>query len=133
MFQATQFAYEPAVAVLPDSGPPPGPGATETPCVGVYVHAEPDDAVQGSKLVTKAAKNVKWLANKTGLRCVVLHSFDHLSELKATPEEAHSLIDALRVRLEGNGYEVMTTPFGYSCAWSLSVMGEPIAKVFKAL
>lgn len=133
MFQASHFSFEPAVQVLPDTGPPPAPGVTDKPAVVVYVHAEPNDAARASKLVTKAAKNVKWLANKGDIRCVVLHSFDHLSELKAAPEDAQSLIDRLKTRLESNGYEVMTTPFGYSCAWSLSVMGAPIAKVFKAL
>lgn len=137
MFQATQFAYQPAVSLLPNTEsyprPPKGGDIVSGPAIIAYLHVEPDDMTRAPKLVTRAAKNIKWLANKAGCRQLVLHSFSHLSEEKAEPNEALSILTALKVRLENNGYDVSATPFGYSCSWTLSVQGEANAKVFKAL
>jgi hypothetical protein len=78
-------------------------------------------------------KNVKWLANKRELKNVVLHSFTHLSDSTASPEYAHSLLEAAAERLRATGYSVWLTPFGYFCEWELGVYGESLAKVFKML
>jgi hypothetical protein len=63
----------------------------------------------------------------------VLHSFGHLSESKASPQFAESFLQELAPRLTAAGFAVCVTPFGYTCEWDLSVFGESIAKVFKAL
>lgn len=147
MFHAEGFDYRPAVKSLivgekvPDEDsrptlddpPLPTPGAVDEDAIVVFVHAESGDAERGNKLITKCAKNVKWLANKRKIRQIVLHSFDHLSEDKASPEEANDIIERLAERLGGGGYAIRVTPFGYSSAWTLTVHGDPIAKVFKAL
>lgn len=133
MFHAEVFEYSASVQTLADAPALETAEDRVSQAVVVFMHAEPRDAERGAKLITKCAKNVKWLANKAGLKRVVLHSFDHLGEEKATPEDAHRLIEALVLRLRSNGYEVSSTPFGYSSRWSLSVPGAPIAKVFKAL
>ena len=78
-------------------------------------------------------KHVKWLAGKRGFRRVVLHSFTHLGGENADPEFARGFIEELAERLRGTDYEVKTTPFGYFCEWELSVYGESLAKVWKAL
>ena len=63
----------------------------------------------------------------------MLHSFGHLAEQKAPAAFAEAFIGDLATRLASAGYRVETTPFGWSCEWTMAVHGEPIAKVFKAL
>ncbi|MFT5394661.1 MAG: hypothetical protein ACI8PT_004872 [Gammaproteobacteria bacterium] len=138
MFHALAFSYSGAVKSLPDAPTPPQPANaqstnTEQDAIVVFVHTEAHDGHDDGKLLTKCAKNVKWLANKRGIKRVVLHSFDHLSQSKAAPDVAQAIIEKLSARLNGNGYDVAVTPFGYSLAWNLSVHGDPIAKVFKSL
>ena len=58
----------------------------------VFVHAEAEDEQRRSKVLTKALKNIKWLANKRGLKNIVLHSFTHLAGSKASPEFAHGFL-----------------------------------------
>jgi hypothetical protein len=99
----------------------------------VFLHAEDKDKAQRGKVLTKALKNVKWLANKRGLKNVVLHSFTHLGGDTASPEFAQTFIEAMAERLRNTGYEVWLTPFGYVCEWDLSIYGESLAKVFKAI
>ncbi len=99
----------------------------------IFIHAEAGDEAQGPSLLTKALKNIKWIANKRGLKNVVLHSFTHLAETTAPPEYARHVLETLAARLRDVGYTVVVTPFGYFCEWDLSVYGESLAKVYKAL
>ena len=100
----------------------------------IFVHAEVQDEGERRRGVfTKALKNVKWLANKQGLRNIVLHSFTHLGGESANAEFAQGFIDDLAKRLANTGYQVWVTPFGYLCEWDLSVHGRSIARVFMQL
>jgi hypothetical protein len=99
----------------------------------IFLHAESRDAENLESVFSKTLKNIKWLANKRGLKKVVLHSFTHLGGETAAPEFAQAVMERLAERLRGTGYAVWITPFGYVCEWDLSVFGESLAKVFKSL
>ena len=101
--------------------------------VVALVHAEAGDAGQHAKLVTKAIKQIKWLAGKFSTRSVVLHSFAHLAATRAAPAEAEALLADMRTRLAETGYSVHTTPFGYFNEFRLHVAGPSLAKVFVEL
>lgn len=99
----------------------------------IFAHTEPADARRRSGVVTKAAKNIKWICGKGATRRVVLHSFNHLSSEKSPPEEAREILDEIAVRLRRVGYDVVQTPFGWVCEWELAVIGPSIGKVFKEI
>jgi len=99
----------------------------------IFIHAEAEDETDTASVLTKVLKNIKWIANKRDLKNIVLHSFTHLSESNASPEFARECLETLAGRLRGAGYAVSVTPFGYFCEWDLSVYGESLAKVYKAL
>ena len=105
---------------------------TVTEALVVFLHAEVEDE-ENPKLETKVVKNIKWLANKRGLKNIVLHSFTHLSGSTASPAFAQNLLDRLEERLHNTGYRVWQTPFGYFCEWELAVYGDSLAKVFKEI
>jgi nucleotide-binding universal stress UspA family protein len=94
------------------------------------VHVEADDPPEHSRLVTKAIKQVKWLAGKFGTKQVVLHSFAHLASTNAPPDAAEALLDDMRARLAAAGYAVQVSPFGYFNEFRLHVAGPSLAKVF---
>jgi hypothetical protein len=132
MFQGERFRYRSflkTVPVMPDQDV----DEEVTEVAVIFVHAEAEDEPRRDKVLATALKNIKWLANKRGLRNVVLHSFTHLSSSKAAPEFAHAFLEKLGDKLTATGYSVRLTPFGYTCAWELSVYGETIAKVFKEI
>jgi hypothetical protein len=101
----------------------------------VFVHAENLDSTEErfASVVRQSINHIKWLANKRGLKNIVLHSFTHLGGDTALPPFAQSFIDAVAARLRGSGYQVWLTPFGYFCEWDLSVYGESLAKVWKEI
>ena len=131
LFQAKQFCWQSFSKTL-DDVPDQDVSETVENTVVVFLHAETEDETQ-PKLETKVVKNIKWLANKRGLKNIVLHSFTHLSGSTASPEFAQDLLNRLDDRLTSTGYQVWQTPFGYFCEWDLSVFGDSLAKVFKEI
>ena len=99
--------------------------------VVVFYHAEKEDEEKGKGVLDKFVKNIKWLAGKFGTKHVVIHSFNHLSSSKASPEFSEQLINQATERLRNTGYTVMCTPFGYFNEFIIHVGGESLAKVFK--
>ncbi len=132
MFQSPLFRYRTFRKTLPDVEDQNVEEEVAQTAV-IWLHAESQDEPRRVKVLSRTLRNIKWLANKRGLRNVVLHSFTHLAETKADPAFARALLEELGVRLERSGYAVWITPFGYTCEWQLAVYGESLAKVFKSL
>ena len=99
--------------------------------VAVFFHCEAADEERLDNVCEKFVKNVKWLAGKFSTKNIVLHSFNHLSSSKSSPEFAKRLLDDVIIRLERTGYTVMQTPFGYFNEFRMHVAGDSLAKVFK--
>src|SRR5690606_31886345 len=91
-----------------------------------FVHAEvADEAPEArARAFRHTLKHIKWVANKRGVKNVVLHSFTHLGADNAAPEMARDFLAELAERLERSGYRVTCTPFGYFCEWDMHVHGE---------
>jgi Archaea-specific editing domain of threonyl-tRNA synthetase len=106
-----------------------------TDAVVVFLHAEQSDEEEDkhNSILRQTLKHIKWLANKRGLKNIVIHSFTHLGGETSSPDFAESFISAVAQRLREASYNVWTTPFGYFCEWDLSVHGESLAKVWKEI
>jgi len=120
---------------LPELADPPAEDCASDAVV-VFAHAQSRDAEPEAceRALRHAHKHVKWLANKRALKNVVLHSFTHLdAEGAAEPAFARRWLLDLAAKLRANDYAVKLTPFGWSCAWELSVFGESLAKVWKEI
>jgi hypothetical protein len=132
MFYAPSFWFKPFEKTLEDV-PDCHDEASVENAVVVFYHSEAEDVERRKKVLTKALKNIKWLAGKFNTKTVVLHSFGHLSTSKAPPEFTGLLIDEVIQRLENAAYTVAVTPFGYLNEWKIHVAGESLAKVFKEI
>jgi hypothetical protein len=121
--------YEKSVPEAPDRSEP----MESRDAVVALVHVEQHDPEQHAKLVTKAIKQVKWLAGKFGTRSIVLHSFAHLAATRADPKAAEALLADMQDRLAASGYSVQVSPFGYFNEFRLHVAGPSLAKVFAEL
>jgi hypothetical protein len=133
-FQAKRFAWKPFEATLPDAAPPGGEHEVREAVVAfVQVEQVDTESERAASVVRQAVKHLKWMANKRGLRAVVLHSFTHLGAAGAEPAAAHALLLRLADRLAETGYETHVTPFGWLNEWELAVHGESLAKVWKQI
>jgi len=99
--------------------------------VVVFFHVEEKDEENQKSTIQKFVKNIKWLCGKFKTKDVVLHSFNHLSSSKSSPETAKAILDEAVERLKRTGYSVKTTPFGYFHEFKIHVAGDSLAKVFK--
>jgi hypothetical protein len=133
-FQAKRFRWKTHSKTLPEVADQNVETAVDETVV-VFIHAEAADAeaARSGSVLRQSLKHIKWLANKRGLKNIVLHSFTHLGGAPAAPGFAETLITTLGQRLSETGYQVWTTPFGYFCEWDLSVYGESLAKVWKEI
>lgn len=124
-----KFAWNPSIKTLDDA--PEGIPMTIEQTVVAFIHVEPSDVKEGSSVDTKLVKNAKWLARKWGTQKIVLHSFSHLGEQKADPEDAKGLVDRVQKRLESTGFTVTQTPYGYFNDLSIDAPGHPLARIYK--
>jgi hypothetical protein len=92
-----------------------------------FIHAEPQDEAEAGAVETRLVKNLKWAARKNGTNRILLHSFAHLAEGKATPEFTKDLLSNTEARLAGAGYEVSQTPFGFFLDLHLEAPGRSLA------
>ena len=134
LFQAPRFGWKTFSRILPDV-PEVDVADEVTEAVVAFVHLEPrdEDPERRPSVFRHALKHLKWVANKRGLRTVVLHSFTHLAAETASAPFADAFLGELAERLTQTGYAVKRTPFGYFCSWDLAVYGDSLAKVWKDL
>jgi hypothetical protein len=132
MFQAKRFRFRTFAKTL-EQVPDLDLEEVVSEAAVIFLQVENRDGGERDSVFSKTQKNIKWLANKRGLKKVVLHSFTHLGGETAAPDFAQAFLERLAERLRTTGYEVWITPFGYVCEWDLSVYGESLAKVFKSL
>ena len=97
-----------------------------------FIQAEEKDAAAMGKTVTKLIKNLKWAANKNNTKKIVLHSFAHLSESKASPQITKEIFDKAEERLVGSNFEVWQTPFGYFLDLKVEAPGHSQARIYKS-
>ena len=129
MIYTDRFAYNPAVKTLDDQPDCDEPGEITDAVVGL-IHAEEADEENASAVEKKLVKNLKWGARKNETQRIVLHTFSHLAETKASAEFTKALLERAAERLRGSGYEVWQTPFGYFLDLDLQAPGRSTARIF---
>ena len=132
-YQAQSFSWTPFSQTLDDAKPAP-PKDQAADAVVLFMQVEANDVGENrSRVFRKTLKHIKWMANKRGIKNIVLHSFAHLGGENCEADQAQEFMSDLDERLSTTGYTVKQTPFGWFCAWELSVYGESMAKVFKQI
>ncbi len=97
-----------------------------------FIHVEEQDEKDIKSIEKKLVKNLKWAAKKNNTNIVVLHSFAHLSDSKASPEFTKELFNMAEARMKNADYETYQTPFGYFLDLSVDAPGYSLARIFKS-
>jgi len=127
---ANKFAYKTSLKSLESAPDIAEQKIIENAVVG-FIHVEEKDELNLSNVETKLIKNLKWAAKKNNTERIVLHSFTHLSENKASSEITRQLLDNSEQRLKKADYEIYQTPFGYFLDLDVKAPGYPLARLFK--
>lgn len=130
MIYVERFAYKTAVKALESVPDITEEHELKEALLG-FIQVETHDEERLSAVETKMIKNLKWAARKNGTSKIVLHSFAHLSESKASPDITKQLFSNAERRLFSADYEVHQTPFGYFLDLDIQAPGKSSARIFK--
>lgn len=130
---AGEFSYSPAQKNL-ISAVEVNEGDTFTDCIVAFIHVEKSDEEYDVKSREKKLVNhLKWTARKNNCKKIILHSFAHLSESKASAEFTKDIFDLAEARLLNGGYSTAQTPFGYFLDLNLKAPGHSLARIWASL
>lgn len=132
LWYTDKFAYTPTLKTLPDVENAER-GQTYKNSLIAFVHVEEDDEAREASVKRKFLKLLKWAAKKNETTNIVLHSFAHLSESKASTEFTRALFNGVEERLINAGYHAVQTPFGYFLDLEMQAPGKPSARIFKSI
>ncbi len=128
-----KFAYKPAQKNL-DSAEDITDGATFTDSVLAFIQVEESDEEKGvNSREKKLVNHLKWTARKNDCKKVILHSFAHLSESKASVEFTKELFNLAETRLQNAEFETAQTPFGYFLDLEIKAPGFSLARIWASL
>ncbi len=133
MIYCKHFGYEPTIKTLDIADDHEKSESFENIQIA-FIQVEEEDMEKEGEVAKKLLKNLKWICgkNETNKR-VVLHSFAHLSDSKASPEFTQEFFNKIDTRLTNAGYKVFQTPFGYFLDLQIEAPGFSLARVFKSI
>ena len=130
LIYCTRFEYHPTIKTL-DDAEEVTEGETFEDTQIAFIQVEEKD-MENEKSVTKSLRNLlKWIARKNEPKHILLHSFAHLSDSKATPEFTKYFLNKIEEWLKERDYSVSQTPFGYFLDLKIDAPGFSLARVFK--
>jgi hypothetical protein len=128
-----RFSYHPASKTLADAADITE-GRSLANCIVAFIQIEEEDeAKELSGREKKLVNHLKWTARKNNTNTIILHSFAHLSDSKASVNYTMSLFDLAQKRLRNGGYVAEQTPFGYFLDLNIDAPGFSLARIWATL
>ncbi len=128
-----EFGYNPAQKNL-EAAEEITEGAKFTNSILAFIQVEESDE---EKTVTsrekKLVNHLKWTARKNDCKKIILHSFAHLAESKASVEFTKELFDQAEKRLKNAEFTTAQTPFGYFLDLEIKAPGYSLARIWATL
>ena len=132
-FYTREFSYTPAEKSL-ESAPDITEGNTIRDAILALIQVEESDEEKDLKSrEKKLANHLKWVTRKNKSKNIILHSFAHLGESKASQEYSKEILDAAEIRLQNGGYTTYQTPYGYFLNLKIDAPGFSLARVWQSL
>jgi hypothetical protein len=128
-----EFGYTPSVKNL-ENAVEETKGASFSNAILAFIQVEETDeefdvASRGKKLVN----HLKWVSRKNQNNQMILHSFAHLGESKASAEFSKAVFDDAEKRLQNVGFTTAQTPFGYFLNLEIKAPGFSLARIWASL
>jgi len=128
-----EFSYTPALKNL-DEVEEIHEGKTYHEAIVAFIQVEEvDEEKDVQSREKKLVNHLKWTARKNNTQRIILHSFAHLSESKASSEFTKDVFDLAEKRLQTAGFETAQTPFGYFLDLRINAPGYSLARIWANL
>lgn len=128
-----EFSYKPALKNI-ETANEIKEGATFKNSILAFIQVEEaDEEHDVHSREKKLVNHLKWAARKNNCNSVILHSFAHLADSKASIEFTKTLFDLAEKRLKNAGFETAQTPFGYFLDLEIKAPGYSLARIWASL
>ncbi|MFA5329094.1 MAG: threonyl-tRNA synthetase editing domain-containing protein [Prolixibacteraceae bacterium] len=128
-----EFSYVPAQKNL-ENIPEMTEGKSFSRAILAFIQVEQTDEENDLKSREKKLVNhLKWVARKNNTTSIILHSFAHLSESKASTEFTGQIFNLAELRLQNAKYQTAQTPFGYFLDLNIKAPGFSLARIWTSL
>jgi predicted deacetylase len=128
-----EFSWSPAQKNL-ENADEVTKGESYTDSILAFIQVEQSDEEFNLKSREKKLVNhLKWTARKNNCKKIILHSFAHLADSKASAEFTKELFDMAEARLKNGGYTTAQTPFGYFLDLNIKAPGHSLARIWASL
>jgi len=94
---------------------------------------QPDEENDLLSREKKLVNHLKWVARKNETNSIILHSFAHLSDSKASEGFTRELFKQAELRLQNAQYITAQTPFGYFLDLNIKAPGFSLARIWASL
>ncbi len=128
-----RFSYTPTIKTV-ENAKDVNEARSFSEAILAFIQVEESDEEKDVKSREKKLVNhLKWTARKNNTQRVILHSFAHLSESKASVEFTRELFNQAEQRLQQAGFETAQTPFGYFLDLNIDAPGYSLARIWASL
>ncbi len=128
-----EFSYHPNTKNL-DSAEEITEGKTFASSILAFIQVEEaDEQFDVASREKKLVNHLKWTARKNNCNSIILHSFAHLSDSKASVEFTREIFNLAEKRLQNAGYVTVQTPFGYFLDLDIKAPGYSLARIWATL
>jgi len=128
-----EFSYRPAQKNI-ETAEEITEGAKFADSIVAFIQVEENDEEYDVKSREKKLVNhLKWTARKNNCKSIILHSFAHLSESKASIEFTKAVFDQAEIRLQNAEFRTAQTPFGYFLDLEIKAPGFSLARIWASL
>ena len=128
-----EFSYFPAQKNL-DTSEVVSNGRSFTRSILAFIQVEQLDEENDLRSREKKLVNhLKWVARKNETNSIILHSFAHLSDSKASEGFTRELLNQAELRLQNAHYLTAQTPFGYFLDLTIKAPGFSLARIWATL
>ncbi len=128
-----EFSYTPAEKNLEEAETITEGNSFKDSILAFIQVEEQDEEKDVKSREKKLVNHLKWTARKNDCKRVILHSFAHLSESKASVEFTQELFNRAEQRLKNADFETAQTPFGYFLDLKIDAPGFSLARIWASL
>jgi len=133
LMYVNEFAYKPALKNL-ESAEDILEGASFEDSIVAFIQVEESDEEKDLKSREKKLVNhLKWASRKNDCKKIILHSFAHLSDSKASVDFTKELFNEAENRLKNADFKTAQTPFGYFLDLEIKAPGFSLARIWATL
>jgi hypothetical protein len=128
-----KFSYQPTVKTV-ESAVDVTTAATYTNSILAFIQVEEaDEQYDAASREKKLVNHLKWTARKNNCNSIILHSFAHLSDSKASVDFTQTIFNLTEKRLQNAGFTAAQTPFGYFLDLEIKAPGYSLARIWASL